>query len=123
MSCISGTEELMRVLCGAADTAAYGVGRVSIAIKGGEGFVRLYKGGIARVKAVISASGGSRGEVIAMTDEIAGKLTAFSGEGVIKISAPFPAVLEKADKNGDVRFCREIEVIYRYTGVKTNDGK
>lgn len=115
MSCISGSEELMRVLCGAADTAAYGVGRVSIAIKGGEGFVRLYKGGIARVKGVISASGGSRGEVIAMTDEIAGKLTAFSGEGVIKISAPFPAILEKADNNGGVRFCREIEVIYRYT--------
>ncbi|MBP1546139.1 MAG: hypothetical protein J6A37_06025 [Oscillospiraceae bacterium] len=116
MGHISDTEELMRVLCGAADTAAYGVGRVSLNIRSGEGFVRLYKGGIARVKAVISASGGSRGEVIAMTDEITGKLTAFSGEGVIKISAPFPAVLEKADKNGDVRFCREIEVIYRYTG-------
>ena len=116
MNAVSCTQELMRVLCNAADTAAYGVGRASIAIKCGEGFVRFYKGGIARVKAVISASGGSRGEVIAMTDEIVGKLTAFSGEGVIKIIAPFPAILEKADKNGDVRFCREIEVIYRYTG-------
>lgn len=111
---IRSSEELLEILCSVADVGAYGAGDVTVLPKGDGGFVKLYEGGIVRTKAVISASGfGGRRELLKMADDAAGRLTAFSGEGIIRISSPFPAVIAGAEENGFVRIEKEIEVIYR----------
>ena len=102
------------MLCGAAGVGAYGSGEVTILPKSGGGFMKLYDGGIVKVKAVISASGFTgRRELLNMADSAADKLMGFSGEGIIKISSPFPAVIAAAKENGFIRIEKDIEIIYR----------
>ncbi|MGN0637710.1 MAG: hypothetical protein ACI4J0_05020 [Huintestinicola sp.] len=114
MKRIKSSEELLEVLCSAADMGAYGAGDVTVIPKGDGGFVKLYEGGIVRTKAVISASGfGGRRELLGLADGAAESLCAFSGEGIIKICSPFPAVITEAKENGFIRIEKEIEVIYR----------
>lgn len=43
----------------------------------------------------------------------ADKLMMFSGEGVIKVSSPYPAVIAEAAESGFARVERDIEIIYR----------
>ena len=43
----------------------------------------------------------------------ADKLMMFSGEGVIKVSSPYPAVIADAAESGFARVERDIEIIYR----------
>lgn len=111
---IKSSEELLEVLCRAAEVGAYGSGEVTILPKGNGGFVKLYDGGIVRTKAVISASGfGGRRELLRLADGASEKLADFSGEGIIKMISPFPAVIAAAEENGFIRIEKEIEIIYR----------
>lgn len=111
---IESSEKLLEVLCRAAEAGAYGSGEVTILPKGSGGFMKLYDGGIVKVKAVISASGFiGRRELLRLADGVSEKLAGFSGEGIIKISSPFPAVIAKAEENGFIRIEKDIEVIYR----------
>lgn len=111
---IESSEELLEVLCRAAEVGAYGSGKVTILPKSGGGFVKLYDGGIVKVKAVISASGfGGRRELLRLADLASERLAAFSGEGIIKVSSSFPAIIAKAEENGFIRIEKDIEVIYR----------
>lgn len=111
---IESSEGLMEVLCRAAEVGAYGSGEVTVLPKSGGGFVKLYDGGIVKAKAVISASGfGGRREILKLADKAAERLAGFSGEGIIKISSPFPAVIARAEENGFIRIEKDIEVIYR----------
>ncbi|MGN1105233.1 MAG: hypothetical protein ACI4RH_01180 [Huintestinicola sp.] len=111
---IESSEKLMEVLCRAAEVGAYGSGEVTILPKSGGGFVKLYDGGIVKIKAVISASGVmGRRELLKLTDGAAGRLAAFSGEGIIKVCSPFPAVIAEVRENGFIRIERDIEIIYR----------
>ncbi len=114
MKRITESSELMRLLCGIAGSGAYGSGGVSVSPKGDGSFIKLYRGGIVRTKAVVSASGfGGRKELICLADNAANRLSAFSGEGVIRIFSPYPAVIAEAKDNGFIRIEREIEIIYR----------
>lgn len=111
---IKSSTELLEVLCGAAGVGAYGSGEVTILPKEGGGFIKLYDGGIVKAKAVISASGfGGRKELLRLADEAAERLSVFSGEGIIKVSSHFPAVIAKAEENGFIRIEKDIEIIYR----------
>lgn len=117
MAVIFDSEQIIRILCEAAGASAYGSGEISINPKGGGDFMKLYKGGIARTKAVISASGFcGRKRLLELCDDAAEKLIAFSGEGIIKISSPFPAVIARAEENGFIRIERDIDIIYRGVG-------
>ncbi|MDD6992340.1 MAG: hypothetical protein PUI48_11030 [Oscillospiraceae bacterium] len=111
---IESSEKLLEVLCRVAEVGAYGSGEVTILPKGSGGFMKLYDGGIVKVKAVISASGfGGRRALLRMADLASERLAGFSGEGIIKISSPFPAVIAKAEESGFIRIEKDIEVIYR----------
>lgn len=104
----------MEILCRAAGVYAYGAGNVSIIPKNGGGFVRTYAGGIVKLKAVISASGfEGKKALMEMADKAADKLMKFSGEGVIKVNCPYPAVVAEALENSFARVERGIEIIYR----------
>lgn len=104
----------MEILCRAAGVYAYGAGNVSIIPKNGGGFVRSYSGGIVKLKAVISASGFEGKKALTeSTDRAADKLMMFSGEGVIKVCSPYPAVIAEAAESGLARVERDIEIIYR----------
>ncbi|MCI7768409.1 MAG: hypothetical protein MSJ26_10600 [Oscillospiraceae bacterium] len=117
MTVIYDSEQLIRILADAAEAGAYGSGEVSVCPKGGGDFLKLYKGGIARTKAVISASGfGGRKKLLELTDSAAKKLSDFSGEGIIRICSPFPAVIARAEENGFIRIERDIEIIFRGVG-------
>lgn len=114
MKRIKSCEELLELLCRVADTGALGAGDISIIPKGEGGFVKLYDGGIVKIKAVISASGlGGRKELLRLIDSASKKLTDFSGEGIIRIISPYPAVIARAEENGFIRIEKEIEIIYR----------
>ena len=114
MNRISDDGELMRVICEAAGTGAYGSGEVSVIPKGGGDFIRLYGGGIIKTKAVISASGFSgRKKLIGLADDAAKRLSALSGNGIIRICSHFPAVIARAEENGFIRIEKDIEIIYR----------
>lgn len=104
----------MEILCRAAGANAYGTGKVNIIPKGGSGFVKIYGGGIIRLKAVISASGFEGKRALAeMADLAADRLMKFSGEGIIKVVSPYPAVIAEAPESGFARVERGIEIIYR----------
>lgn len=114
LKAIKSSCELTEILCNAAGTGAYGSGEISLSPTGGGRFKRLFEGSIVMVKAVISASGKcGRKKLIELADNAAARLTAFSGEGIIRISAPCPAVITEAWDNGYIRIEREIEIIYR----------
>lgn len=53
---IESSEKLLEVLCRAAEVGAYGSGEVTILPKGSGGFMKLYDGGIVKVKAVTFSS-------------------------------------------------------------------
>lgn len=104
----------MEILCRAAEVCAYGEENVSIIPKDGDCFVRTYSGGIVRLKAVISASGFEGKKALTeVADGAAVKLTMFSGEGIIKVNSPYPAVIAEAAESGFARVERGIEIIYR----------
>ena len=114
MITINNSTELMRLLCSAAGAGAYGSGEISVIPKGGGDFVKLYGGGIVRTKAVISASGfDGRKKLLELVDSAAKKLSDFSGNGIIRICSPYPAVIVRAEDNGFIRIEKDIEIIYR----------
>ena len=114
MKTFKNSEELMELLCSAAGVGAYGAGDVSLSPKAGGDFMKIYGGNIVRCKAVISASGfGGRKDLIRLADSAVKRVMDISGGDIIKVSAPFPAVIARAEKNGFIRVERDIEIIYR----------
>lgn len=110
---ITDSKTLMEIICAAAGAGAYGAGEVSISPKEGCGFVKTYSGGISKIRAVITAGGyGGRTALLELADRAAGLLCGFSGQGVISVSAPYPAVMTESAEDGYMRFERKIDIIY-----------
>lgn len=110
---IKDSRLLMELLCEAAGAGAYGEGAVSVSPKEGCGFVKTYGGGISKIRAVVSAEGYSgRKALLELADKAAGKVCGFSGQGVISVCSPYPAVLTESSEDGFMRFERKLDIIY-----------